>query len=316
MKLSDLDATARRQRGLVTLDQWTGAGGSRAGWYRALDDGRLLSAHPGVARLPGTELDPMASILAALLAVNGTSSAPKELTAVPSHTSAAALLGGGTFDGTVHLTLVRPGARPRLDGVALHRPRDAGAIRLVNAGGMWVTDPARTVIDCAAVLDLPRLGSLIEALLLSRRLSLQRLEHQVAGRRRQGDKGAADVHRLLAEVGRWAKPPDSLLEVRFAELLAAHGLPAATLHHTISAGGRTVELDFAYLGGRAPIDLEVDGWASHGSPRAFEGNRERDGWVQAEGWVVQRFTWFQVTQRPDFVAGIVRGLLVRHRHPT
>ena len=64
--------------------------------------------------------------------------------------------------------------------------------------------------------------------------------------------------------------------------------------------GGSFELDFALVDHR--IGIEVDGWAYHGSRRAFEADRARDADLAAAGWYVLRFTWHQVKHRSSWVA--------------
>ncbi|MFL5817513.1 MAG: endonuclease domain-containing protein [Conexibacter sp.] len=56
------------------------------------------------------------------------------------------------------------------------------------------------------------------------------------------------------------------------------------------------------------IAVELDGWASHHTRHAFERDRERDAALTAAGWRVVRFTYRQVTARPDDVTQTLRRL--------
>ena len=53
---------------------------------------------------------------------------------------------------------------------------------------------------------------------------------------------------------------------------------------------------------RQTLIVEVDGYAYHHSPTAFETDRERDVNLARGGWRVLRFTWTQITRRPAWVA--------------
>ena len=56
--------------------------------------------------------------------------------------------------------------------------------------------------------------------------------------------------------------------------------------------------------------VETDGWATHGRRRrVFESDRERDVNLQVKGWRVLRFTWRQLTERPEWVAAQVSSVL-------
>ena len=79
---------ARRQHGLVTLDQVRAAGCSRSAWHRAHRTGVLVPMHPGVSRLAVVAPSPEQAVLAATLLTGGAAShlsaawlSPQELAA-------------------------------------------------------------------------------------------------------------------------------------------------------------------------------------------------------------------------------------------
>jgi very-short-patch-repair endonuclease len=55
--------------------------------------------------------------------------------------------------------------------------------------------------------------------------------------------------------------------------------------------------------------VEVDGRVTHGTRRAFQEDRDRDGRLAIAGYRVLRFTWWDVNRRPAVVADRVRRLL-------
>lgn len=57
------------------------------------------------------------------------------------------------------------------------------------------------------------------------------------------------------------------------------------------------------------LALEVDGWAFHSDVDRFIGDRRRQNTLVAMGWTVLRFTWADLTQRPDLVARTIRQVL-------
>jgi very-short-patch-repair endonuclease len=60
---------------------------------------------------------------------------------------------------------------------------------------------------------------------------------------------------------------------------------------------------------RVKLVLEVDGWAYHTTPERFQRDRERQNRLTAGGWTVLRFTWRDLTIRPDDVMAEVRLVL-------
>jgi very-short-patch-repair endonuclease len=65
-----------------------------------------------------------------------------------------------------------------------------------------------------------------------------------------------------------------------------------------------------FLWPEAGLVVEVDGRATHGTRRAFQGDRDRDSRLVVAGYRVLRFTWWDVTRRPAVVADRVRRLLL------
>jgi very-short-patch-repair endonuclease len=49
----------------------------------------------------------------------------------------------------------------------------------------------------------------------------------------------------------------------------------------------------------------VDGRAYHSDRRAFERDRLRQNHLVLQGWLILRFTWEQITQRPQEVIAAV-----------
>ena len=80
--------------------------------------------------------------------------------------------------------------------------------------------------------------------------------------------------------------------------------PWAANHPVRDESGRIVaEIDFAHQGLR--IAIEVDGRAYHSDRRSFERDRQRQNTLVVRGWLVLRFTWEQITQRPEEVLAAI-----------
>lgn len=203
--------------------------------------------------------------------------------AMASHRSAAYLWGVDVAP-TEPVDLITPDRNRRvvLPWVRLHTPIDLGDLRPVRRRGIPTTNPLRILLDLGQVAP----ESVLEA-----------LEFFIVD-------GSL---RRRAAVDAWViddKPPDSTLELEMAHLLQRYELPPGIVHAIV--GG--YEVDFALPAGR--VVLECDGWESHGrSRKQFERDRVRDATLAAAGWVVLRFTWFQITRRSAWVANAIRGTL-------
>lgn len=95
----------------------------------------------------------------------------------------------------------------------------------------------------------------------------------------------------------------SVLERRFLSLLDAHGLPRPLLNRRTDHG----ELDARWPDQR--LVVEVDGWAAHGTRRAFERDRARDRGLVTAGWRVVRVTSRQLDEEADSIARQLNALL-------
>ena len=59
----------------------------------------------------------------------------------------------------------------------------------------------------------------------------------------------------------------------------------------------------------AKVIVEIDGWAAHSDRVAFQRDRTRHSRLVAEGFVVLRFTWDDLTERPAYVLSTLRRAL-------
>jgi hypothetical protein len=102
---------------------------------------------------------------------------------------------------------------------------------------------------------------------------------------------------------------ESPLETRLRLLLTEAGMVPEQLQWPVhDAAGRVIaRLDLAWPSRR--LDIEADGMAVHGDPHALYRDRHRQNMLTMLGWTVLRFTWVDVTGRPDYVtANVARTL--------
>jgi very-short-patch-repair endonuclease len=286
----------------VTLGHLLASGASRSAWDRLHRAGQLVRVHPGVSRLAVIQAEPIHALHAAVLA-----GGPGSLV---SHLSAAWLWGAEVSPDPVDLTVLDRGRGLHLDGVRVHRPRNISGLGPTRRRGLPTTDPLRTLLDVGAVAGPEVVAIVAETFLVRRYLGLVTLRRAMAAHAGPGRRSFGPLRTVLDDWQIGDVPPDSVLEVAMARLLHAHRLPSAVFHHVVVTPARSYELDFALVEQR--IDVEVDGWAFHGGRAAFEADRARDAELVAIGWLVLRFTWHQVRQRPSWVAARIADA-VRHR---
>jgi very-short-patch-repair endonuclease len=292
-----LDALARAHDGVLTKKEWQAAGNTVASWYRH-QGGLLISCGPNVARLAGSAKTPEQKIRAAVLAAKGT---------VASHRSAAYLWGIEIIgDDPVDLITATRNQGPALEGVRIHRPRDLDELRGVPRRGIPTTNPTRTLIDLGAVAP-GSVDSALEQLLIAGTITVAGVTRTLFDHRQRGRNGVTALRLAVEQLTLGNKPPDSVLEVAIAQLFGRAGIEGWIFHQHVAG----FELDFAFPDER--VDVEVDGWATHGRRQSFESDRERDAELGAAGWQVCRFTWRAVTRKPNWVAATVAATLAARR---
>jgi very-short-patch-repair endonuclease len=67
------------------------------------------------------------------------------------------------------------------------------------------------------------------------------------------------------------------------------------------------QIDFAFLAAR--LAVEVDGWAWHMDVERFRADRHKGNALMGAGWGLLRFTWHDLTGRPQYVVSEIRAAL-------
>jgi hypothetical protein len=285
--ISDL---AARQHGVVGRGQLVALGvGQRAIDHR-IARRQLHPVHAGVFAVGHPLRSATGSWMAAVLACGEG--------AVLSHRSAAALWGVRRFDGRPHVTVGRTLRRP---GIHTHRvalPPDEVTTEL----GIPVTTPARTLFDLAGLVTRQRLEAAITEAEVRRLTSPTSLADLVA--RYPGRRGIATLRAVLEDTGSLGRTlTRSELEIAFLALVDTNGLPRPITNRKSDHG----ELDATWPAAR--LVVELDGFATHGTRRAFEADRARDRALLLAGWRVVRLTARQLTTDGETIARQLRILL-------
>lgn len=77
--------------------------------------------------------------------------------------------------------------------------------------------------------------------------------------------------------------------------------------------GRFFQIDALWEDER--VAVELDSRSVHGTNRNFEGDRQRDRILLAEGWRTMHVTWRQLRDEPGEVAADLRLALEQGPHP-
>lgn len=285
-----LSSHLRRQSGVISHEQALAAGLSAAAIRRRVANGQWIRLHPSVYLAADRECTDHARLHAALLWA-GSGAAAHGLTAAWWH---------GLLDsapGVVSLTAPRGRYVLSKAGVEVRR-RDLAPADVVRHRHLTVTALALTVLEAAVALGSDGSAFLDRAL----QRSVQFAALSAAHSRNLGCAGSAAAGKLLAVA---ADRADSAAERVLIALLRSAGLTGWVRDHA-ELGYR---VDVAFPGAR--LAIEVDGWAWHSDAERFRADRRRQNALVNAGWRVLRFTWHDLTGRPDRVIAEIRAALVQ-----
>jgi very-short-patch-repair endonuclease len=264
---------AARQRTLVTTEQLMACGlGKDAVAYR-VKSGRLRWVFQSVYSVSSGPLPPLALELAALLACGKGS--------LLSHRSAAFVWGMRKVPpDVVEVSVVGRNCWLR-DGLRVHRIKaiDRGELRRYE--DLWVSSPARAVLEVAAVGTRDELVDVIDAGLALRRFTAGDLKAVLT--RHKGRRGTGRLAEVIADDTAMAISR-SRAEKALLRLIRDAGLP---MPQTNVPFGR-YEADFVWR--EQKLIVELDSATYHSGPGAFHRDREKDLVFRGAGFDVMRPT--------------------------
>lgn len=268
-------------------------------WVRL---GHLIPAGYGIYALPGV-LDSEGTILRA---------ATRALDGVASHESAARLHGIDGLDPS-RITISVPVRRSnRFTGVIVHQVTDLAPEHTTRVLGLPVTTPARTILDLAAVLPPNLLASSVDQAVRLKLTTYEASANLLESIARRGKPGVTKLRTILKPRLGGTFVSESTLESRLFQVLVEGGLPQPKTQYRPrwlrKVNGR---VDLAYTAER--VIVEGDGQRWHGTPDAFQHDRTRDNLAQISGWIILRFTWDDLTKRPEYVVTTVDRALSARR---
>jgi very-short-patch-repair endonuclease len=278
-----------RQAGVLAVRQAVGCGVSAATVHRRVREGRWRRLHPGVVLVGGHRLTGDARLWAAWLWAG-------ERSCLSGPTAAFRHRMLDLAPAVVELT-VPTSRRPRSGpGVAVRR-RDLHPDEIVHDRGLRLVSAPLTVLETAVALPD---GSAFLDRALQRHVRFPELYRAYC--RGLGRWGSPAAGRLLVAS---ADRAESAAERLLVRILRAAGVTGWVLGHPVGP----YRIDLAFVVRR--VAVEVDGWAWHVDAVRFRSDRRRQNVLVAQGWQVLRFTWHDLTQRPDGCVAEIRAALVR-----
>lgn len=286
---------AAKQGGYLTRTQLLELGLSPSAVNRRVSSGELRAVVPAVYQLFPSD-DDYDHIRGALLALPG---------AVVSHQSAAHLL-AFPVPPTQELTVTVPShTTHRFPGIIVRRASDIDSSHLTTVRGLRVTNVARTVFDLAGVLEYQAFEHVAEGVIIGGRMKMRHLERMIGVLGRRGKPGTRQARDFVSLRGS-VDPKSTRLERKGRSVLASAGVPPPIPQYPIP-WSQSRRFDDAYP--ESALAIEWDSRAWHSQRETMSADRQRDRDAALNGWLLIRFTWQDVTEKPQEVASTVIALL-------
>jgi very-short-patch-repair endonuclease len=279
---------AASQLGLVTVGQLREAGIGEAATSDAVARGRLHPVFHGVYSVGHRYLTAQARLLAATLACGRGS--------VVSHGTAAWLLGMRVRQPEAIDVIAPVEAGRKIAGVRRRFVPLPGGSEVWHRNRVPVTSPARTIVDCAGIMNTRELGELIEQTAVLGLLDIKAIDRVLDGPRRRGTR------RLLRVVAPWRRyrrgiKLRSRMEAKLLPLLTEAALPIPETNARVRVGGKTYEVDFLWRS--CKLVVETDGGRFHDNPTAGSRDSARNHALTSAGFRIPRLGWEDLRDRPD-----------------
>lgn len=211
----------------------------------------------------------------------------------------AAWLWGWCEDPPLVRLVLPPEVRRRVPhpGRARRAPLPQGNV--VRCHGFPATSQPRTIADCLRFLPRGRAADILDRSQQRRGPSLLSIAAALPVR----GPGSAQARSLLAA----ADGTRFEAERRCARLLRKAGFTGWAANHPVRLGSEQFVLDFAFAG--LKVAVEVDGFAYHSNVDRFQRDRRRQNALVRAGWIVLRFTWHDIVERPDAVVAEIHAVI-------
>ncbi len=293
----DLDALAEWQHGVFSYQQAREAGHSAADIKQRVSTGEWLELAGQVFTRPGTPLSRDTTDFAAWLGAGDA--------AIASGPMAARRHGWDVPGPRPCVTLPTRMRGRRLASVRL-RFEDVPDYDVDFVDGMLVTSRIRTVIDCLTMLPFPQALRVLDRALQQWWIEWDILCARV--RSRTGRAGTPQLVRLIRAASVGTRSEAERLLVRLLRRAQLTGWQSNVV--VTDLAGPIGEVDVVFAGRR--LAIEVDGRAWHSAGDRFQRDRTKQNRLVAAGWIVLRFTWEDLTLRPDLVIATIRAALLRN----
>lgn len=275
---------ALQSHGACTRRELIAAGLSSSSIDRRIASGLLSPRGNGVYLADG-----FAGLLAEL------SAATKTVGALASHFSAAYLHQLPVSIDQPEVTTPR-GTRLRSHHLSVHQSRHLPVLDHCVVNRIPATTLERTLCDIIPLVSTRRSKFLLDRALSTTPATEESVLACHLSLSRRGRSGTVSRRRFLDLKLGTASMSESELELALYQLLVAAGISGFVQQFRPPwFDGLRGRVDFGFP--TLQLIIEADGRSWHSSQQAMDDDRRRDRAAVARGWVVLRFTWYEITHR-------------------
>ena len=288
----ELDLLGRKQHGILSVDDLTAGGLGPDAITRLLKNKSLMRVYRGIYRMSGAPNTWQQALWAAKKWAGED--------CVFSHRSGLLLLGlAGATDRVVEMTVTRKIQSPDRRILLHYTCRDPFA-DAIEVEGLPVTSAGRTVLDSAAVAYRWQVEAALDDALRRKLITVDDMGRILAKSGGRGRKGSALLRALLEERSDGRARSHSRLEIKLDGVLRNAAVPPYFRQFEVmTKSGTPADVDFAWP--EVKLAVEVDGYRWHSGRQRWQSDLERQNALAEVGWLVLRFTWYDVVSRPEYV---------------
>jgi very-short-patch-repair endonuclease len=276
---------ASSQAGAITRRQLIGCGMGSTTVSRLVRSGALIRHAPGVFVVRGAPVTYRTGVWIAVLATGGVVGF-----------ATAAHLWGFVAEPPELVQLVLSNGRHVVCpyGARIYRVF-VPASAITTYASLPLTTRVWSLLDHLGTLSVPEGLRLVD-----RAIQRRWIERRDLSRRLEDCPGRRGNRVIRALVAATADGAAAQSERVLHRLLRRAGIRSWKANHGVFVAGRLVAvIDIAIL--RRRLAIEVDGYAYHSDVDRFERDRHRQNALVSLGWTVLRFTWRDLTERPQYV---------------
>jgi very-short-patch-repair endonuclease len=296
----EIDRVGRARHGIFSVEDLLAMGLTRQGISRRVKSGRLIPLYEGVYRSSGAPVTWEQALWAAHAWARGD--------CVFSHRSGLLLHRlAGASDRVVEMTVTRKSRSPDPNLILHYTSRDPFEHARVK-DGLPVTSIPRTMLDVASVLRPWHLELALDDALRRGTVLVPDMQWMLERWGGRGCTGTKALRRLLDERTDGRARSQSTFEIVTDRLLSNSPLPPYFRQFEVmTKQGISALIDFAWPD--AKLGVEADSYKWHSGRQQWQSDMERQNALAEIGWLLLRFSWWDVTRRPNYVLDTIGSTL-------